>query len=98
MAKKEKLMAFWSHDIFPYTLCGEVIHIGPEGQVKVKGYGTMRFIPIKIVPYEEGLEYKKKLEELKLEHREETEKLHARLLAEIPFKDDNPRTRRYLRD
>ena len=51
---KQKLYAFWKHDIPPYVLGGEVTEIKSNGRVCVKGFTGYSFLPLQILPLEEG--------------------------------------------
>lgn len=60
---EQKLIAFWKYDREPFVLSGEVESFTSDGYVMVKGYGYA-FNPIKILPYDEGIKVKDKIEEL----------------------------------
>lgn len=53
---EERLYAFWEYDCPPYVLGGEVEELKDNGLVRIKGYRGMAFDPVKVVPYEEGIE------------------------------------------
>jgi hypothetical protein len=63
------LMAFWRYDLFPFALCGKITTMKSDGLVATEEYGKW-FRPFKIVPYVDGIELKRRLEEL-------TDKYHA---------------------
>ena len=88
--KEQRLMAFWRYDIFPKVMLNaEVVEFHEGGYVSVKGYQGMRFIPIAVVPYEQGLEYSEEFEELKKEYNETVKLARTNFLHDlhesIPF-------------
>lgn len=52
--EKEEL-AIWKYDSFPYMKIGKIKYKNADGTVEVKGYDGMRFMPMKIIPYDETL-------------------------------------------
>jgi hypothetical protein len=47
---EKKLFAFWSYDIFPFVLGGEVVSFTESGAVEIKNYGSdYYFKPVKIL-------------------------------------------------
>lgn len=50
----QRIMAFWSYDVFPYLLSSEVVKITPDGYVKTIDYGDKCFKPVLLLPLEEG--------------------------------------------
>jgi hypothetical protein len=81
---KNRLIAFWNYDTYPYCLSGEVLNIKENGLVETIEYGKGYFFnPIKITSYERGLiikndldllnnEYELKLKDLKEMHKDMT--------------------------
>lgn len=63
--QKQREFVFWSYDLFPYMLGSELIELHDNGMAEPKGYGGMRFRPIKILPLKEGLEIHEEIVELK---------------------------------
>ena len=59
---KHKLYAFWEHDIPPYVLGGEVTEIKSNGRVCVKGFTGYSFLPLQILPLEEGRAKQKEID------------------------------------
>lgn len=59
---KYKLYAFWKHDIPPYVLGGEVTEIKSNGRVCVKGFTGYSFLPLQILPLEEGRAKQKEID------------------------------------
>ena len=59
---KQKLYAFWKHDIPPYVLGGEVTEIKSNGRVCVKGFTGYSFLPLQILPLEEGRAKQKEID------------------------------------
>ncbi len=59
---KHKLYAFWKHDIPPYVLGGEVTEIKSNGRVCVKGFTGCSFLPLQILPLEEGRAKQKEID------------------------------------
>lgn len=59
---KYKLYAFWKHDIPPYVLGGEVTEIKSNGRVCVKGFTGCSFLPLQILPLEEGRAKQKEID------------------------------------
>jgi len=69
----QRLMAIWKYDDDIGYLCGEIEEFLDGGYVKVKGYHSMEFQPVKVIPYKE--EIKVVLQELKEELINEKRKL-----------------------
>ncbi len=63
------MIAFWSYDIFPYCLSGEVTGMSTDNKVFVKGYEGYRIKPIIILPDDEGLKIKNYLDTLRREYQ-----------------------------
>ena len=59
---KHKLYAFWKHDVPPYVLGGEVTEIKSNGRVCVKGFTGCSFLPLQILPLEEGRAKQKEID------------------------------------
>lgn len=59
---KHKLYAFWKHDVPPYVLGGEVTEIKSNGRVCVKGFTGYSFLPLQILPLEEGRAKQKEID------------------------------------
>ena len=74
---EQKLMGFWIDKEYPVTriLSSEIIRITSKGNIQCKGYDGMVFTPILILPYDEGLQLKHKLDDNYLNYREQDEKL-----------------------
>lgn len=53
--------AFWRYDAFPFCLGGPIVKRLPYNRVSVKGYPGREFTPIKILPFEQGVELSKLL-------------------------------------
>ena len=51
---KQKLYAFWSYDLCPYYLGGQITEFLDNGRVKAKGYQNMTFKPLAILPDKAG--------------------------------------------
>jgi hypothetical protein len=84
--KDQKLMAFWKHhdgDNYKY-LHGEVVRFTPEGFVETKEYGGGRyFLPVMILPYDEGEKVEQLLDEAEYLYRAGQEKLKREYYANI---------------
>lgn len=59
---KHKLYAFWKHDVPPYVLGGEVTEIKSNCRVCVKGFTGCSFLPLQILPLEEGRAKQKEID------------------------------------
>lgn len=59
---KQKLYAFWKYDVPPYVLGGEVTEIKSNGRVCVKGFTGYSFLPLQILPLEEGRAKQKEID------------------------------------
>lgn len=57
MSGVQAFYAFWEyHDGYLATyLHGEVTHMHDDGSVQVKGYGTCRFRPVRLLPLAAGI-------------------------------------------
>lgn len=65
--KKNKQMAFWRHDQYPYLLCGTVTKTLSNDYVETKEYGAGTTIkPCLILPFEKGCELRNELQELQI--------------------------------
>jgi hypothetical protein len=75
--KTQRFYAVWKYDLFPFFLCGPVKEIRSGGRVTVEGYDGMLFVPVKILPEDEGREMKKELKDLEMRHRAAVKKFNA---------------------
>ena len=76
---EQRLIAFWKYDVPPYVLAGEIVEFTSDGKVRIKEYDGMVLNPIKILPYEDGIEIKNKIYHLGVGYRQK----EGELLAEI---------------
>jgi hypothetical protein len=74
---EQKLIAFWKYDTAPYVLSGEVLSFTAKGNVEIKGYDGYIFTPIKILPYEIGIEIADKIKEIGKDTRKREAEIHA---------------------
>lgn len=87
-----KLIAFWSYDLFPYVLSGEVdperTRTGPAGKVYVPSYQGW-FEPLTVLHEEYGKQIADALKKLEADKRHETAIIHEtfneRVAALAPF-------------
>jgi hypothetical protein len=93
---KQKLMAFWKYDLFPYFLSGEIAKIHDDGFVEPTAYGGMRFRLLKVLPFEVGQSLKDKIDKIVVEDqrsRDELRKNSLRRIADLmgnePKEDSN---------
>lgn len=87
VVKENKLWAFWKYDgHYPRILGGEVVDIGPSGTVKTKQYGYMRFVPLLIVPKEEGQRIQTILKDLEGEYGRTERELKDKFEAERQYR------------
>lgn len=64
--KNRTKYAFWSYDLYPYVLWGELIRVNESGRVEVKGYeGYYTFTPLFILNKTQGEALISRLESLK---------------------------------
>jgi len=78
------MYAIWKYDSFPYILTGKVIgEIDDDGYVEVKGYGGMRFKPIKLISEKNGKKVQELITNLRHEKREQDKKLNEKAKKEI---------------
>lgn len=88
---KHKLYAFWKHDVPPYVLGGEVTEIKSNGRVCVKGFTGCSFLPLQILPLEEGRAKQKEIDlALKnykntIKKAEEELRSHRMMIETIPI-------------
>lgn len=81
---RQRLYAFWSYDLFPYYLGGEVAEILGDGYVQIVGYGMgQKFRPVNILPYEDGLAIHNRLVELKRNLSNEQKLVMERYMADL---------------
>jgi hypothetical protein len=85
MDANQKLMAFWkSFDgVVEIVLCGEISGFVSGGKVKIKEYGNQIFLPIRILPYEEGLELKNEISTTYKKYKIEKENVCKRFLKKM---------------
>ena len=70
------LYAFWSYNLYPYFLSGEVTDMRDNGAVETKEYGPGNwFGPVLLLPLNAGLELREKLKTLENDYREAERKL-----------------------
>jgi hypothetical protein len=81
--KGQRLIAFWKYDAFPYCLYSEVHEFLPGGRVRVKGYGRGNVLPIAILPYKEGLDAAKSLEELRSSYGQALRAVHTEFREQL---------------
>lgn len=87
----KRLMAFWQYDLFPYVVAGEIDGFDNQGNASWKGtgYSIQADTIIAIVPYEDGIMYKAKLDHWKKEYAERINKVKSdcgkAMMADIPF-------------
>ncbi len=65
---KQKLYAFWSYDLCPYMLGGEVERFADDGMIVAKGYQGMKFKPLAILPDKAGKEALKFLKKIRADY------------------------------
>jgi len=78
--EKPVLTAFWSYDAYPYVLSGEVEKTRTVGDGTVKEYYVPRYQTwmsgsVTVIPGEEGVRQARALEELRVAHAKEQQKL-----------------------
>jgi hypothetical protein len=87
---QQELMAFWSYDQFPYLLWSEVVEFTPAGRARVKGYGGSAFVPVYVLPVEQGEELAEKLAMLRDSYNDAVknmrESFNKQLDQLLPFK------------
>jgi hypothetical protein len=70
MMSEQKMIVFWKYDQFPGCLHGELAgEFGCGGRVYVKGYDTMSFKPLAILPPTHGREVAAALDKLQREYK-----------------------------
>ena len=70
MSEKQVLYGFWNYDICPYMLGGIIDRFTKTGNIIVRGYCSMSFKPIAILPDEVGKTALLELKKLESEARE----------------------------
>lgn len=78
--KEQTIYAFWTYDLCPYFLGGEVIEFNDDGSVKVKGYypHIFGFKPVAIIPGEKGKKVNDELNLMMNEYRREESELKTK--------------------
>jgi hypothetical protein len=77
----KQLYAFWSYDLFPFCLGGEVTNVRLNGYVETREYGTgFYFKPFLLLPYAEGKKKAEALQKLSDEHHSAQQTLAATYL------------------
>lgn len=75
----KRLYAFWEYDNFPINfpgvLGGEVVDIKSGGKIEPEGYPGFSFVPIKILPYEDGIALNAQIDQLSSDFDAELKKL-----------------------
>ncbi len=78
----KKLYAFWSYDLFPYVLGGEIKDMREDGLVLIEAYHSW-FKPILILPFEKGQKIREELKKIERSYKNEIEKVRKNKLAEV---------------
>lgn len=80
MLREQRLYAFWEYDLFPYCKGSEIEEILLNGNIRTvqKGYGGAIFKPFIILPLEQGLDLKLKLDGLATEFRSQERELNRK--------------------
>ena len=76
---------FWKHDQYPFFLGGRVLEILADGRARVEGYEGHVFRPVFIVPEEQGIAIRGKLEGLREKWRAAMEELSEAYRKQLAF-------------
>lgn len=75
---EQKVIAFWEYDQFPNILCGEVVKFRRNGSVETIQYGKgYYFKPVILLPYDDGMILKEKLDCIEKEFDDATNLIKA---------------------